>query len=74
MRNPKRINRLLRLIKKIWVKYPDLRLFQLLGNPFSPQNIFNGKAFTDRDYYYIEDDTLEVRLREYYKMKGNDEC
>lgn len=31
MRDPKRINRILKLVGKLWKKYPDLRLGQLLG-------------------------------------------
>ena len=58
MRNPKRIDRVLKLIKKIWKKYPDLRLFQLLGN-----------AFPAQDNYYVEDDDLEIRLRAVYQEK-----
>jgi len=58
MRNPKRINRILRLIKKIWVKNPDLRLGQLIDN-----------AIRDYDTFYTEDDTLEIRLRKYYKVE-----
>ena len=58
MRDPKRIDRLLKRIKQIWKKYPDLRLLQLLGNCFPAQ-----------DNYYVEDDELEIRLREIYKLK-----
>jgi len=55
MREEKRIYKLMTLIFEIWSKNPDLRLFQLLGNPFPPE-----------DHYYLEDDILETRLREYY--------
>ena len=60
MRNPKRRNRILKLIKEIWKESPDLRLFQLLGNPFPPE-----------DHYYKEDELLEKSLREYYKKRGD---
>jgi len=56
MRNSNRINRVLNLIKEIWDKNPDLRLFQLLGNPLSAE-----------DHYYLEDDILENTLKKYYK-------
>lgn len=55
MRNPQRIKRILDLIEKIWIRYPDLRLTQLLGNCFEPE-----------DLYYKEDDYLEKRLKEIY--------
>jgi len=52
MRNPKRIDRILKLISIIWHKSPDLRLGQLLTN-------FAG--FND-DNYSIEDDIVEREL------------
>ncbi len=55
MRNPERIDRLLKLIKKIWEKNPDLRLFQLIGN-----------CFGAGDHYYQEDDDLEQALKNVY--------
>jgi len=58
MRDPKRINRISKLIGKIWRKNPDLRLCQLIGNCFPAGN-----------NYYREDDELERRLRELYKEK-----
>ena len=61
MRNPKRINRILRLIKKIWIKNSDLRLGQLIDNAIREETIF-----------YIEDDAFEVCLKKYYKIKGGE--
>lgn len=58
MRDPKRIDKILKLIKKIWKKSPDLRLTQLIMNALSMNS----------DPYYIEDDILEKALTEYYKM------
>ncbi len=55
MRNPERIDKILNLIKKVWKQNPDLRLFQLLGNPFEPE-----------DHYHTEDDELEEKLENYY--------
>lgn len=57
MRDPKRINRISKLIGKIWRKNPDLRLCQLIGNCF-----FAG------DNYYREDDELEEQLRKIYDV------
>ena len=58
MRDPKRIERILKLIEKIWNKNPDLRLCQLIGN-----------CFNAGDLYYVEDDTLKKQLKEKYKVK-----
>jgi len=55
LRDIKRINRISKLIGKIWRKNPDLRLMQLLGN-----------VFTAGDNYYKEDAELEQRLRDVY--------
>lgn len=51
MRDPKRIDEILKLISKIWHKNPDQRLCQLIGNCF-------GKG----DLYYQEDDELQEEL------------
>lgn len=47
MRDKRRINKALRTIKKIWKKYPDLRLGQLIVN-----------AVPEIYLYHIEDDVL----------------
>jgi uncharacterized protein YihD (DUF1040 family) len=54
MRDPKRIARILFLIGRIWVKNPDLRLCQLIGNVVPGDN------------YHIEDDDLEKKLKTLY--------
>lgn len=56
MRNPKRINRISKLIGKIWRKNPNLRLGQLILNCF-------GK---NEEVYYVEDDVIEDRLKSTY--------
>ena len=61
MRDPERIKRILHLIKRIWVKCPDLRLCQLIGN-----------CTADFDMYYVEDDKLEERLQKIYSKVIND--
>lgn len=53
---------LILLINELWKKYPDLRLCQLLQNPFPPQ-----------DMYYIEDNELESKLKEYYEIEEKKE-
>ena len=62
MRNPERINRILNLIDDIWIKNPDLRLFQLLiagGLVNLPHRYTTGGLFN------YEDDTLEKNLVEF---------
>jgi uncharacterized protein YihD (DUF1040 family) len=52
MRNPKRIEPLLKQIKELWQKYPDLRLTQLLSN------VAITGGWSDNDLYHLEDDKL----------------
>jgi len=58
MRNPKRIDKLVKLITAIWKDNPDMRLCQLIGNCFDPGDLYN-----------IEDDLLEVMLRRVYAKR-----
>jgi len=55
-KDPKRIDRILKIIEKIWKDNPDLRLYQLLGNCFNPY----------QDPYYTEDNELEYLLKKTY--------
>ena len=55
MRDPKRIDKILKLIGNIWRKNPDLRIMQLLGN-----------CFIAGDNYYKEDGELEKKLKDTY--------
>jgi uncharacterized protein YihD (DUF1040 family) len=59
MRNPKRIDKIIELIKDEWEKSPDLRFCQLVNNIIYP--------LTDsgRDIFYIEDDEFEYLINEY---------
>ena len=54
MSDKKRINKILKQIKFVWDKYPDLRLCQLLGN-----------CFGYNDLYYVEDEILLKHLEHY---------
>lgn len=56
MKDPKRINRILELIRNIWEKKPNMRLCQVIGN-----------CFPAGDLYYKEDDILEKSLKGVYK-------
>jgi hypothetical protein len=64
MRNSKRIKKILNLIEKIWNKYPDLRLCQLISNSF------NFRELNDSNMYYLEDDKLESLLIDFYEIKN----
>jgi len=56
MRDKRRIKTVLRIIRKIWKKYPDFRLMQLLLNT--------------RAHYHTEDDTLLNILNDVYVYGG----
>ena len=55
MRDPNRINKILKEIGIIWKQYPDLRLGQLI------LNVINDPAL-----YYIEDEELVKLLKQIY--------
>ena len=58
-RDPNRIKPMLELIEKIWTKYPDLRLCQLIENCIPPKG-------ATHCIYYVEDDILKEKLEEMY--------
>lgn len=55
MRDPVRIEPLLKLIKEIWTRHPDLRLGQLL-------DCAREEVDHDIDMFYVEDELLRVGL------------
>lgn len=58
MRNPDRIDEVLNTISRVWKKYPDLRLGQLIINVVPEDRIYN-----------VEDDVLENKIKERYNIK-----
>jgi uncharacterized protein YihD (DUF1040 family) len=54
MRDPKRIDKVLNIIRMFWKQEPDLRLMQLLMNALGPG-----------DPFHVEDDVLVKKLDEY---------
>ena len=58
MRNPERINEILAALGKVWQRYPDLRLGQLVLN-----------VIKDPALYYIEDEDLIKKLNDFYTME-----
>lgn len=63
MRDIKRIKPILKRLRIIWEKNPDLRLSQLIGNvyPCTPYDYI--------DSYYIEDETFISSLEEFYSKE-----
>jgi uncharacterized protein YihD (DUF1040 family) len=59
MRDPKRITKLLKLFAKIWSRYPDMRLCQMIVNAVPNDSVL----------YYLEDDELIKILESFYSMK-----
>ena len=57
MRDIKRIPKTLKLIEKIWTKYPDLRLVQLVLN-----------CVDEGATYYTEDKELVKILKDIYEV------
>ncbi len=62
MRDPERIDKVLNLIKSIWVTYPDLRLMQLMTCVLPKEGPWH-----DGDYFYMEDEELAEHLACYLK-------
>ena len=59
MRDPKRIDTILNRIKRIWNKYPDLRLGQLIVNVISDDSIL----------YMLEDEEMIRSLEDFYSSR-----
>ena len=57
MRDPKRIDRILKKLKKAWEQSPDLRLCQLITIKAASVNPHNHP-----DLFYVEDEDLEKKL------------
>ena len=58
MRDPKRINIILKHLKEAWTLCPDIRLGQLISNLESD---------IDLDIFWLEDDIMLKKLKEYKK-------
>lgn len=66
MRDPKRIDRVLKLLKIYWTKYPDLRLGQILGNAVPSvkgYNLSGQPTSSPGSIYAYEDKDFEDWLR-----------
>jgi len=63
IRDPERIPKILAKIEKLWSKYPDMRLGQLILNCFS---LHNGVTM---GVYYMEDEDFVKKLEEFYASR-----
>jgi len=57
-RSKERIPLILERLRKIWIRFPDLRLGQLIENVFS--------CMSSSCIYYLEDDELLDEMEEFY--------
>ena len=55
MRNPKRIDRMCKKLRRIWRKWPEQRLGQLIENDI-------GQELVSYWLFYVEDDETERRM------------
>ena len=67
MRDPKRIEKILRLLEESWLRSPDLRLGQLIFN--LTHNVLNKNSdgdieVTENSIYNIQDDDVQKFLEE----------
>jgi hypothetical protein len=64
MRNPDRIPIILERLKKLWEKYPDMRLAQLIGN------VYPCTEYTRIDAYYTEDEEYISNMEKMYAKEN----
>lgn len=60
MRDKKRIPKLLKMIERVWTKYPDMRFGQLIVNCLGT------------DPFYIEDGIAEKKIAEFGKIESTE--
>jgi hypothetical protein len=79
LREVGRIDRILDLVKQIWLKYPDQRFNQLISNlswNYADDNKKGAHFFGDVanvDLFYVEDDNFEEYLKDYLNKFENRE-
>lgn len=61
MRNPDRIEPILKMLRLVWKKSPQLRLTQLLSNV-----ILGYTDWSNKDLYYVEDDKVVEALEKFW--------
>lgn len=65
MRDPKRIDKMILMLKEIWLMNPDLRMGQLMDNLSD-----YAEAQDKTSIFYLEDDKMEKIMLDYI----NDRC
>lgn len=74
MRDPQRIDVMLKKIETIWKAAPDLRLMQLLLNAIgSFSGLDERYQPLIKDHYYTEDDVVLDKLNKLYKRSVTNE-
>lgn len=68
MRNPKRIHKVLELMRLLWTKYPDMRLNQLCAYVSSKISDRTGERI-GVDLFMLEDDIFLEQLQIELKME-----
>lgn len=63
MKDKKRISKIIEEVKKVWLRFPNLRLGQLIINAIENEKV-------QPDLYYIEDEKMIEVLKDYYKEKS----
>ncbi len=66
MRSPNRIPKILVRLQKLWEKYPDMRLGQLIENRFVNIDPKYGQSYSA---YHIEDEEFITELEKFYKTE-----
>jgi len=65
-RDPKRIPKVLEAVRKIWEKFPDRRLGQLI------YNLTQFHEIKEKDVFYLEDDELLKKIEKALREKCNE--
>ncbi|MGK4040859.1 hypothetical protein AB0Y20_01060 [Heyndrickxia oleronia] len=64
MREPERIERIIKLITEIWNEQPDTRLMQLMSNLSWEYSKRNNDAYKEYSYSKWEDDTTTIFMKD----------
>ncbi|MBY0514226.1 MAG: hypothetical protein K2P78_09990 [Gemmataceae bacterium] len=67
MRDPARIDRMLKLLREYWLSHPDLRLAQIVVNAVPRTD------WSCPQVFYAEDDVIEAALRKAVECKPDHE-
>ncbi len=65
MKDPKRIDKIIELLRATWKSTPTERLGQLIVNVIRTAELSRGRRFTS--LFYVEDEDLTDALKDYFK-------